>query len=66
MLGYGTAPQEGREPVSGVTGTGVGGEPYDQGNVEGMWYPVVRNEDAWTNADSPRFDSWWKGSSAHW
>ena len=35
VLGYGTAPQEGREPVSGVTGTGVGGEPYDQGNVEG-------------------------------
>jgi hypothetical protein len=36
VLGLGTAPQEGREPVRGVTGTGVGGEPYDQGNVEGM------------------------------
>lgn len=38
MLGLGTAPQEGREPVSGVSGSGVGGEPYDQGNVEGMRY----------------------------
>jgi len=36
VLGLGTAPQEGREPVSGVTGSGVAGEPYDQGNVEGM------------------------------
>lgn len=37
VLGLGTAPQEGREPVSGVTGSGVAGEPYDGGNVEGMW-----------------------------
>jgi hypothetical protein len=37
VLGLGTtAPQEGREPVSGVTGSGVAGEPYDQGNAEGM------------------------------
>jgi hypothetical protein len=40
VLGLGTtAPQEGREPVSGVTGSGVAGEPYDQGNAEGMRYP---------------------------
>ena len=45
MLGYGTAPQEGREPVSGVTGSGVAGEPYDQGNAEGMTCNAVRNED---------------------
>ena len=38
VLGLGTAPQEGREPVSGVTGSGVAGEPYDQGNAEGMRY----------------------------
>jgi hypothetical protein len=45
VLGYGTAPQEGREPVSGVTGSGVAGEPYDQGNAEGMSHPVVRHEE---------------------
>jgi hypothetical protein len=31
-----TTEQQGREPVNGVTGSGVGGEPYDQGNAEGM------------------------------
>ena len=45
VLGYGTAPQEGREPVSGVTGSGVAGEPYDQGNAEGVSYPAVRREE---------------------
>lgn len=35
-IGLGTAPQEGREPVSGVSGSGTAGEPYDQGNVDGM------------------------------
>lgn len=35
-IGLGTAPQEGREPVSGVSGAGTAGEPYDQGNVDGM------------------------------
>jgi len=33
-----TTEQQGREPVSGVTGSGVAGEPYDQGNSEGMYY----------------------------
>lgn len=36
-IGLGTTQQEGREPVSGVTGSGVGGEPYDQGNAEGTY-----------------------------
>ena len=31
-----TSEQQGREPVNGVTGSGVAGEPYDQGNSEGM------------------------------
>ena len=31
-----TTEQQGREPVNGVTGSGVAGEPYDQGNAEGM------------------------------
>jgi hypothetical protein len=39
-IGLGSTPttteQQGREPVNGVTGSGVGGEPYDQGNAEGM------------------------------
>lgn len=35
-IGLGTAPQEGREPVSGVSGAGTAGEPYDQGNVDGV------------------------------
>jgi hypothetical protein len=34
-----TSEQQGREPVNGVTGSGVGGEPYDQGNAEGMHLP---------------------------
>ena len=46
VLGLGTtAPQEGREPASGVTGSGVAGEPYDGGNAEGMRYAVVLNGD---------------------
>lgn len=36
-IGLGTAEQQGREPVSGVSGTGTAGEPYDQGNVEGLF-----------------------------
>ena len=31
-----TTEQQGREPVNGVAGSGVAGEPYDQGNAEGM------------------------------
>ena len=43
-IGLGSTPtttteQQGREPVNGVTGSGVGGEPYDQGNAEGMHLP---------------------------
>jgi hypothetical protein len=37
LIGLGPAQQEGREPVSGVTGSGVAGEPYDGGNVEGVY-----------------------------
>jgi hypothetical protein len=36
LIGLGPAQQEGREPVSGVTGSGIAGEPYDGGNVEGV------------------------------
>jgi hypothetical protein len=43
LIGLGPAQQEGREPVSGVTGSGVAGEPYDGGNVEGVYSPVVSN-----------------------
>ena len=31
-----TTTEQGREPVSGVAGSGVAGEPYDQGNVDSM------------------------------
>jgi hypothetical protein len=31
-----TTTEQGREPVNGLTGSGVAGEPYDQGNAEGM------------------------------
>jgi hypothetical protein len=37
-----TTEQQGREPINGVTGSGVGGEPYDQGNAEGVQYPCDR------------------------
>jgi hypothetical protein len=43
LIGLGPAQQEGREPVSGVTGSGVAGEPYDGGNVEGVYSPVASN-----------------------
>ena len=29
--------QSGTEPVSGVTGSGTSGEPYDAGNITGKW-----------------------------
>jgi hypothetical protein len=32
-----TTEQQGREPVNGLTGSGVAGEPYDQGNAEGVY-----------------------------
>lgn len=35
-LGSSTTTEQGREPVSGVAGSGVAGEPYDQGNVDSM------------------------------
>jgi hypothetical protein len=31
-----TTTEQGREPVNGLAGSGVAGEPYDQGNAEGM------------------------------
>lgn len=34
-VGLGSAEQQGREPVSGATGAGTAGEPYDQGNTDG-------------------------------
>jgi hypothetical protein len=43
LIGLGPAQQEGREPVSGVTGSGVAGEPYDGGNVEGVYSLVTLN-----------------------
>jgi hypothetical protein len=48
-LGTTTTQDEGREPVSGVTGSGVGGEPYDQGNADGVYQSIT--EHAPTNAD---------------
>ena len=34
--------QSGEEPVSGKIGKGTAGEPYDQGNAEGMLsYPPI-------------------------
>jgi hypothetical protein len=50
LIGLGPAEQEGREPVSGVAGSGVAGEPYDQGNVEGV-YSLVTLDMCETNAD---------------
>jgi hypothetical protein len=50
LIGLGPAQQEGREPVSGVTGSGVAGEPYDGGNVEGVYSLVTLNVGE-TNAD---------------
>jgi hypothetical protein len=50
LIGLGPAQQEGQEPMSGVTGSGVAGEPYDGGNVEGVYSFVTLNVGE-TNAD---------------
>jgi hypothetical protein len=70
-----TTEQQGREPVNGVTGSGVGGEPYDQGNAEGM-HTVIdvgsqhRHDIAILHGhmltQRLRCHPWRKGSSAHW
>jgi len=36
-IGLGQKSQEGQEPASGQQGAGTAGEPYDQGNVVGMF-----------------------------
>lgn len=68
-IGLGTtADQQGREPVSGVTGSGTAGEPYDQGNAEGTfaflpWAACMRRSNAneWLRAQRRR-----KSTSADW
>jgi len=37
IVNAGAAQQSGEEPLSGVTGKGTAGEPYDQGNAEGVY-----------------------------
>jgi hypothetical protein len=64
IIGLGSTQQEGREPVNGVTGSGVGGEPYDQGNVEGVLSFAVNDMHEQTLTVSRTY-SWWKGCSAH-
>lgn len=64
-IGLGTTQQEGREPVSGVTGSGVGGEPYDQGNAEGtyrsIWSDLTNTDkaqDSTLGGKAPQHTGW--------